>query len=148
MYKIFKILVALISLVGVVSLVTIISKGNDAIETAAQSGDTGIVEPIAISAYIMLASIIGFVLFFVLKNLVTNTAGLKNTVVGVGAFLGVLIISYLLSGGDLMDYKNGDILATSNESHMVGAGLTAFYFLLAIAAIAMIFSGVKKIISK
>jgi hypothetical protein len=148
MHKIFKILVAVISLVGVVSLVTIISKGNDAIETAAQSGDTGIVEPIAISAYIMLASTIGFVLFFVIKNLVTNTAGLKNTLVSVGAFLGVLIISYLLSGGDLMDYKNGDTLATSSESHMVGAGLTAFYFLLVIAAIAMLFTGVKKIISK
>ena len=53
-----------------------------------------------------------------------------------------------LSGGDPIVYKSGDDLATEGQSHIVGAGLIAFYVLLAIAAITMIFSGVKKVISK
>jgi hypothetical protein len=39
-------------------------------------------------------------------------------------------------------------IASESTSQLVGAGLVAFYLLLAIAAGAMIFSGAKKIISK
>ena len=100
-------------------------------------------------AYVILGLVLAFVVFFVLKNLFTNTAGLKNTLIGVGAFVAVLVISYAVSGSDLpIQYKNGDTFATEGESTMVGAGLVAFYILLAVAAISMIFSGVKKVISK
>ena len=148
LHKILKIVAAVISLVGIVSLVRIISKGDDEIDAAALAGDTSIVEPMAWAAYIMLGLVLAFVLFFVLKNLFTNTAGLKNTLIGVGAFAAVLIIAYLVSGGDTEQYKLQDGFATDGQSTMVGAGLVAFYMLLAVAAIAMIMSGVKKIISK
>ncbi|EDP72510.1 hypothetical protein FBALC1_15452 [Flavobacteriales bacterium ALC-1] len=148
MHKILKILAAVISLVGIVSLIRIISKGDDAIDAAAIAGDTAIVEPMAWAAYIMLGLVIAFVLFFVIKNLLTNTAGLKNTLIGVGAFAAVLIIAYVVSGGDAMQYKLQDGVATDGQSTMVGAGLVAFYILLFVAAAAMIFAGVKKVISK
>jgi hypothetical protein len=89
-----------------------------------------------------------FVLFFVLKNLFTNTKSLKSTLIGVGAFAVVLIISYVAAAGDPMQYKLQEGIATEAQSQMVGAGLIAFYILLAVAAISMIFSGVKKVISK
>jgi hypothetical protein len=148
LHKILKIVAAIISLLGIVSLVRIISKGDDAIDAAALAGDTAIVEPMAWAAYIMLGLVLAFVIFFVLKNLFTNTGGLKNTLIGVGAFLVVLIIAYLVSGGDTMVYKLQDGVATDGQSTMVGAGLVAFYLLLFVAAASMIFSGVKKIISK
>ncbi len=148
LHKILKIVAAVISLVGIVSLVRIISKGDDEIDAAALAGDTSIVEPMAWAAYIMLGLVLAFVLFFVLKNLFTHTEGLKNTLIGVGAFAAVLIIAYLVSGGDTEQYKLQDGFATDGQSTMVGAGLVAFYMLLAVAAIAMIMSGVKKIISK
>tara|TARA_R110002111_G_scaffold77785_3_gene123445 strand:+ start:260 stop:706 length:447 start_codon:yes stop_codon:yes gene_type:complete len=148
MHKLLKIVAAVISLVGIISLVRIISKGDDAIDAAALAGDTAIVEPMAWAAYIMLGLVLAFVIFFVLKNLFTNTGGLKNTLIGIGAFLVVLIIAYLVSGGDTMQYKLQDGVATDGQSTMVGAGLVAFYLLLAVAAAAMIMSGVKKIISK
>lgn len=148
MHKLLKIVAAAISLVGIISLVRIISKGDDAIDAAALAGDTAIVEPMAWAAYIMLGLVLAFVIFFVLKNLFTNTGGLKNTLIGIGAFLVVLIIAYLVSGGDTMQYKLQDGVATDGQSTMVGAGLVAFYLLLAVAAAAMIMSGVKKIISK
>ncbi len=148
LHKILKIVAAVISLVGIVSLVRIISKGDDEIDAAALAGDTSIVEPMAWAAYIMLGLVLAFVIFFVLKNLFTNTGGLKNTLIGVGAFLAVLIIAYLVSGGDTEQYKLQDGVATDAQSTMVGAGLVAFYLLLFIAAASMIFAGVKKIISK
>lgn len=148
MHKILKIVAALISLVGIFSLVRIISKGDDAIDAAAKAGDTAIVEPMAWAAYLMLGLVLAFVVFFVVKNLFTNTAGLKNTLIGIGAFLAVLVIAYLVSGGDLLQYKNGDEFATAGQSQMVGAGLVAFYILLAVAALSMILGGAKKVISK
>jgi len=145
MHRILKIVAAVLSLIGIVSLVRIIAAGDEALKTG---GEDGLFEPMAWIGYITLGITIAFVLFFVLKNLFTNTAGLKNTLIGVGAFLAVLLIAYLVSGGDTMAYKNGDDIATAGQSTMVGAGLVAFYILLAVAAVTMILSGVKKITSK
>ncbi|WP_178987290.1 hypothetical protein [Winogradskyella schleiferi] len=145
MHKIFKIIAAVLSLFGIISLVRIIAAGDEAMETGEKAG---LFEPMAYTAYIILGLVVLFVLVFVLQNLFTNTASLKSTLIGVGAFAAVLIIAYVISGGDTVAYKNGDKMATSGESHLVGAGLIAFYVLLAIAAISMIFSGVKKVINK
>jgi len=95
MHKILKIVAAVLSLIGIVSLVRIIAAGDEALKTG---GEDGLFEPMAWIGYITLGITIAFVLFFVLKNLFTNTAGLKNTLIGVGAFLAVLLIAYLVSG--------------------------------------------------
>ena len=145
MHKILKIVVAVLSLIGIVSLVRIMAAGDEAMESGEQAG---LFEPMAITAYIILGLTILFVVVFVLQNLFTHSATLKSTLIGVGAFAAVLIISYVVSGGDLMAYKNGDNMATEGQSQLVGAGLVAFYILLAVAAITMIYSGVKKVISK
>ncbi|WP_179334280.1 hypothetical protein [Winogradskyella costae] len=145
MHKIFKIIAAVLSLIGIVSLVRIIVAGDEAMETG---GEAGLFEPMAYTTYVILGLVVVFVLFFVIQNLITNTASLKSTLIGVGAFVAVLAVSYALSSGDLMAYKSGDEMATESQSHLVGAGLIAFYILLAIAAITMVFSGVKKVISK
>ncbi|MDO1501877.1 hypothetical protein Q2T40_17215 [Winogradskyella maritima] len=149
MHKILKILVALLGLAGIIFLVRIIARGDEEIKAAAEAGDSAIVDPMAFVAYIMLGLILAFVLFFVLKNLFTNTANLKNTLIGVGAFVLVLAIAYFASGGDATQYKLQDGgFATDGTSQMVGAGLVAFYILLAVAAVSMLFAGAKKIISK
>ena len=141
-----KILVAILGLLGVIFLVRIVSAGDEAIKTG---GEDGLADPMGYVAYIILTLAIVFVLFFVIKNLFTNTGGLKNTLIGLGAFAVVLIIAYVVSGGDVMNYdlQEGGI-ASESTSQLVGAGLVAFYLLLAIAAGAMIFAGAKKIISK
>tara|TARA_R100001369_G_scaffold22177_1_gene40427 strand:+ start:26 stop:472 length:447 start_codon:yes stop_codon:yes gene_type:complete len=141
-----KILVAILGLLGIIFLVRIVSAGDEAIKTG---GEDGLADPMGYVAYIILALAIAFVLFFVLKNLFTNTGGLKNTLIGLGAFAVVLIIAYVISAGDGMNYdlQEGG-LASESTSQLVGAGLVAFYLLLAIAAGAMIFAGAKKIISK
>ena len=148
LHKILKIVALVLSVLGIVFLGRIIAEGDEEIKAAALAGDTAIVEPMAIIAYIILGLVLLFVVVFVLKNLFTNTSGLKNTLIGIGAFAAVLIISYVVSGGDPIQYKLQDGFATDGQSTMVGAGLVAFYVLIVIAALAMIFSGVKKVISK
>ncbi|MCT4630554.1 hypothetical protein [Winogradskyella sp.] len=153
LHKILKIVALVLSLAGIVSLGRIIAEGDEEIKAAALAGDTAIVEPMAIIAYIILGLVLLFVVVFVVKNLFTNTSGLKNTLIGVGVFAAVLIISYVISNGPDESfasglYKYGDKMATESESKLVGGGLIAFYILIVIAAISMIFSGVKKTISK
>lgn len=146
LHKIIKIVAAILGLLGIVFLVMIISKGDEAIKAAALEGDTAIVDPMAFVTYIILGVVLAFVVFFVLKNLFTNTASLKNTLIGLGAFLAVLVIAYAVSGGDTNTYMYNNIQATDGQSHMVGAGLVAFYILIVVAAVAMLFSGAKKLI--
>lgn len=148
LHKILKIVAAVLGLAGIIFLIRIINAGDEAIKNNALMGDTGIVEPMAIIAYIIMCITILLVLVFVLKNLFTNAANLKNTLIGVGIFAAVLIIAYALSGGDPNAYFYNDVEVTEGESHMVGAGLMAFYILIFSAAGAMLFSGVKKVLNK
>jgi hypothetical protein len=73
----------------------------------------------------------------------------KKTLMSVGAFLAVVVISYVMASGSteglpLVDNK----VVTESTSRWVGTGLIAFY-ILAVAAIgSMVFSGVKKVSTK
>ena len=123
----------------------IIAKGDEAIKAAALDGDTSAVDPMAFVTYIIFALTLAFVLFFVVTNLFTNTASLKNTLIGIGAFLVVLVISYVLSSGaDAGNYFYNGVAATPTEAKMAGAGLIAFYILVVAAAAAMLWAGIKK----
>jgi hypothetical protein len=145
-HKIFKIIAAVLSLTGVVFLALIISKGDEAIQLAA--AETGMTDYMSYVGYIVLAIVVALVIFFVIKNLFTNTGSLKSTLIGIGAFAAVLIIAYLVSGGDTTIYKHSEGVASATDSHMVGAGLIAFYVLAVVAIGAMLLSGVKKIFNK
>ncbi|MBT8244946.1 MAG: hypothetical protein HKP48_02650 [Winogradskyella sp.] len=145
MHRILKIVAAVIGVLGIIFLVRIISAGDDVIKSGEEAG---LVDPMAYTAYAILIAVVAAVVFFIFRNIMINPSGLKNTLIGVGAFALVLIVSYVVSGGDTRAYKLQDGIATEGQSQMVGAGLTAFYILLAVAAVSMIFSGVKKILSK
>ncbi|MBO3099276.1 hypothetical protein [Gelidibacter pelagius] len=146
LHRILKIVAALLGLAGIIFLVMVISKGDTAIQSAAADGDSAILDPMLYVTYVIFALTIVLVLIFVLQNLFTNTSSLKSTLIGVGAFAGVLIISYILSSGsDAGNYLYNGAPATEGEAHMVGAGLVAFYILIIGAAAAMLLSGIKKI---
>lgn len=146
LHKITKIVAALLGLAGIIFLVMIISKGDEAVKAAALDGDSAIIDPMAYVTYIIFALTLASVLIFVLLNLFTDTSSLKNTLIGVGAFAAVLVISYIVSSGsDAGNYMYNKVPATEGEAHMVGAGLIAFYILIFGAVAAMLLSGIKKI---
>ena len=148
LHKILKIVAGVLGIAGIIFLVMIITKGDEAIKAAAASGDTSSVDPMAYIAYITLFIVLLFVAFFVFKNLFSNTATLKNTLINVGAFLLLFLIAYFVfAEGVETPMRDGKMLSEGG-SKMVGAGLYLFYILIILAAGLMLLSGVKKMVKK
>ena len=143
--KLATIFVGIVGVLSIVFLAMIIGTGDDAIKAGESSGT---VNTFMYIAYAIFLVTLALVVIFTLKGLFTNTASLKSTLIGAGAFIIVLVISYAVSGGDTRQYLYGGVPATEGESHMVGAGIVAFYILMAGSVIAMLLSGVKKLFNK
>ncbi len=86
-------------------------------------------------------------LITVFSTLAKNPSGLKNTLIGIVAFIVVLGIGYVMADGVETPLKDGEVLSASG-SKLVGTGLYAFYFLAAVAVGLMFLSGIKKLIGK
>lgn len=143
--KLLKIVAAVVGVISVFFLVTIISTGDEAIKTGEAESS---VSTYMYVAYIVLGLAVLAVIWFTLKNLISNAAGLKNTLTAIGAFVVLALICYFgLATGVETPLKDGSIL-TEGQSKMVGAGLHLFYALALIAAVTMIFFGIKKSINK
>jgi hypothetical protein len=109
------------------------------------SGNQSLVQPLMYIAYIVLFATIALVLLFVIKGLFTGD--IKKTLLSVGVFAGIFIISYFLASGTNLDLepfiqKGSDI--TEAKSKMVGTGLIAFYIFGVLAILSMVYSGVTK----
>ncbi|SRX52852.1 hypothetical protein [Aequorivita sp. CIP111184] len=137
LHKILKIVALLLSVAGIIFLAMIIAKGDTAV-TATGEGVDGFLYV----AYITFAITIVFVLFFVIKGIFEGN--IKNTLISVGAFLLIGVISYVLADGNAMELQDGSTISASG-SKWVGTGLYAFYILAVIAVGAMVFSGIKKV---
>ena len=140
--KIVTLVAAIVGVISIVFLGSIIGAGDEAVKAGESSGS---VNTFMYIAYIILAVTLLLVVVFTLKNVFTNTSGLKNTLIGVGAFVAILVIAYAVSGGDDTVYTYNNLPATSGETTMVGAGLVAFYILMVIAVGSMLVGGAKKI---
>ena len=143
--KLLKIVAAVIGLLSIVFLVTIISTGDDAIKAGDGSGS---VSTYMYVAYFILAAAVLSVVFFTLSNLISNAAGLKNTLIAIGSFILLALICYFVfaSGVETM-LKDGSMLSVA-QSKLVGTGLYLFYTLAFIAGGTMLFFGVKKSLNK
>jgi len=122
---------------GILSLIGIILVG------LIINGSIGQIGVLLWIAYIILALIISFVLYFTLKNISSNKALLVSTSKVVGIFLVTALICYFaLSTGEETPLRDGNILSESG-SRLVSAGLFMFYALMVAATCIMIFFGVK-----
>jgi len=140
LHKILKIVSLILSIAGVVSLGMIISKGDDAVKLTGEGLDGFLY-----IAYLMFAIVFFFVIVFVLKGLMAGD--IKKTLITVGAFLAVVVISYVMADGVETAMKDGETLS-ANGSKMISTGLNMFVILGAVAIGSMAFGSVKKIISK
>jgi hypothetical protein len=141
--KLLKIVAIVIGVISIFFLGSIISTGDEAIKAGESSGS---IDTFMYVAYAIFAIAIVAVLAFTVINLVSNTAGLKKTLMGVGAFVVLLLICYFgFANGVETIRKDGDILS-ANGSRLIGAGLYLFYFLAIIAGGIMLGFGVKKMV--
>jgi hypothetical protein len=133
LHKIIRIVVLILALIGIALLATILS------------GNNGMISLYMSIAYVVLGIAIVFTLLFSLTQLLTNKATLKKTLMSVGAFILIIVISYALSSGEDV-YKQGVLVVSESGSKWVDTGLRTFYFLVLIAVGLMFVSGVKKLV--
>lgn len=113
----------------------------------ALGGSESMIDNMMYVAYVVLAIVIVLVLIYVIIGLFKGN--IKKTILSLGIFFAIVIVSYLLSSGtdlDLQPFIDKGQNITEATSKKVGAGLYTFYALAIFAIVAMALSGLKKII--
>lgn len=142
LHKIFRLVALILSLIGIGFYALIFFKG-DSVITQTGEGVSGFI----IVAYTVLVIALILTILYTVIQLFTNKASLKKSLVSVGLFLLVVIISYIISNSDAdIVVIDGVQIISETGSRWVGTGLRTFYFLAIIAIGLMIYSGVKKLI--
>lgn len=144
MNKVINIIKIVFGVIGAILFVRILNSGDDAIEADAAL-QTSVLAPFMYVSYIILGITILAVLAFSVKALFSGNV--KKTIISLGAFILIIVISYGVSSGTEVALRDGDILSETG-SRWVSAGLVAFYILAALAVLAMLLSSVRKIITK
>ena len=100
------------------------------------------IDMILYNAYLILFIITASVSYFGIKNMIANKSSLMNTLKGIGSFLLLFIICFLIASGEETLMREGKILSATS-SKFIGASLIMFYSLIIIASVAMLFFGFK-----
>jgi NADH:ubiquinone oxidoreductase subunit 6 (subunit J) len=135
LHKILKYLALALAVIGVI-LALMVATGSE-----------NMVDNMLYVAYAVLVIILILVSFYVVKGLFEGN--IKKTLLSLGIFFGIAIVSYLMSSGtdlDLQPFINKGQDITEATSRNVGAGLYTFYALAVFAIGTMAFSGLKKMI--
>lgn len=136
--KLTKIAAIIIAVIGFVFLMALMASG-------AEPKNNSWITPLILLSYVVLGLCILIVFVYVLKNLFSSKETLKSTLIAVGLFLAVIVISYVLADGS--DVTAGGVVYSGTTSKLVGTGLMAFYILGTVAigtAIWSTFSKFKK----
>jgi len=100
------------------------------------------IDMILYNAYVVLFIIVSSVLYFGIKNMIGNKSDLMNTLKGIGSFLALFVVCFLIASGEETLMREGKILSATS-SKFIGAALFMFYSLILIASGAMLFFGFK-----
>ena len=100
------------------------------------------IDMILYNAYVILFIIVSSVLYFGIKNMIGNKSNLINTLKGIGSFLALFVVCFLIASGEETLMREGKILSATS-SKFIGAALFMFYSLILIASGAMLFFGFK-----
>ena len=129
-YNIFKYTALGLSVLGILFVLLVLSEYMIGIDM------------ILYNAYVVLFIIISSVLYFGIKNMISNKSDLINTLKGIGSFLALFVVCFLIASGEETMMREGKILSAIS-SKFIGAALFMFYSLILIASGAMLFFGYK-----
>lgn len=94
-------------------------------------------------AYIIMALIVSSVMFYSIRNIVSDKESLRSTLKTVGIFLVLFLICYfVLARGEETPLRDGKMLSAAG-SKLISAALFMFYSLIAIASGAMLWFSFK-----
>ena len=145
--NIIKIISGIFSVLGAIFLLRIMSTGDDQIKMDASMGDFSVVTPLILLAIAILTIAILVTVVFSLRGLASDMTKVKKFLITTGLFIVTVAISFAVSDGMETPLKDGEILS-ANGSRWVQTGIRVFYILTFVAFASMIFSSVKRIISK
>ena len=134
LHKIFKIIGIVLGLLGVVFMAMLLTGNESAMDWLIYTG------------YIVLLVVVAMVLIFVLKGVFSGD--IKKTLLSVGVFLAIIILSYVLADNTPMPLPDDGGMLSESGSKWVGTGLYTFYILAVVAILLMVFSGIKKITNR
>lgn len=137
LYKLIKYIAFALGLIGAILAIMIMA------------GSESVIDYIFYITYAVLFLIIALVLIYVIKGLLAGD--IKKTLISLGLFFGIILISYFLSSGtdlNLKPFNDKGLGITEGTSKLVGTGLYAFYFLIVGAIVAMLFSSAKKMFNR
>tara|TARA_S200000501_G_scaffold189053_1_gene177844 strand:- start:4012 stop:4416 length:405 start_codon:yes stop_codon:yes gene_type:complete len=129
-YNIFKYIALGLSVLGILFVLLILSEYMFGIDM------------ILYNAYVVLFIIISSVLYFGIKNMISNKSDLITTLKVIGSFLALFVVCFLIASGEETIMREGKILSAIS-SKFIGAALFMFYSLIIIASGAMLFFGYK-----
>ncbi|MCM4152854.1 hypothetical protein DHD05_14760 [Arenibacter sp. N53] len=147
MHKIVKIILVVLGVIGAILWFQLPSSDVPATEAI----NNGSMNFMFIITYLLLGIAIAASVLFGLMNLLTSKGALKKTLFGVGGLLVVVVIAYALANGtdvNLDEMAKKGVPTTESTVKTIGMGLNVFFILTIIAVGAMLWSGVKKMISK
>lgn len=110
-------------------------------------GNEGLITGMTYICYTLMAIAAGSTLIFSIMNIASDPAKLKKTIISLAAFGVIIIIAYAMSSGQEVFAKDGEQLVTASGSKWAETGLKSFYFLAVVSVGAMLFGGVKKMMS-
>ena len=135
LHKILSIVALILAVIGIIFGLMIMS------------GSYGMIDNMMIVAYVIFAITIALVLFYVIIGLFSGN--IKKTLLSLGAFLAIIIISYLMASGtnlDLQPFIDKGLNVTETTSKNVGAGLYTFYALAIFAIAVVALSSIRKLV--
>ena len=145
--NIIKIISGVLGVLGAIFLFRIMNTGDDQIKMDASMGDFSTVTPLIMLAILILTIAVFVTITFSLRSLAADTKKLKKSLIMIGIFILIIAVSFGISDGIETPLKDGEILS-ANGSRWVGTGIRVFYILTVVAFVSMIFSSVKKLISR
>ncbi len=137
LYKLIKYIALALGLIGAIFAFMIMA------------GSDSVIDYILYLTYVILFLILALVMFYVIKGVLAGD--IKKTLISLGLFFGIILISYFLASGtdlNLKPFNDKGLDITESTSKLVGTGLYAFYFLMVGAIVAMLLSSVKKMFNK
>lgn len=118
---------------------------------ASEAADSGAMNMMFIITYILLAFAVVVSLVFTLKNLFANPKSLKKTLMVIGGFVVVVLISYVLASGtdvSIEEMAGRGIETSESTIRRIGTGLNMFFLLVLIAIVAMVMGAFKNMSNK
>ncbi len=118
---------------------------------ASEAVGSGAMNMMFLITYILLGFAVLVSLVFTLKNLFANPKSLKKTLMVIGGFVVVVLISYVLASGtdvSIEEMAGRGIETSETTIRKIGTGLNMFLLLILIAIAAMVMGAFKNMSNK